>query len=284
MGAACFFSYVGNEIAESRITSRQATKTQRYPNGVRMTYIVAFVKFDDSSTDYAVDCLRTDLKVDDLVLVSLQDRKSKPGVITALQYLNWDCKGRILCKLEELIADEHGVLILREGTVDVVGLATISSTMKHLISLGWIVQKPVSKAYRAALTASNSTSSANIFFRKNGVDLQLLPYKHSPAPVPNSPIHINRSSGRFISHFLSQSGFNLYEGIDRFSRSFLSDENNYERFFSKSVGSPKLLSPADIGRHQLSSDSTEHLMSLEYALRDCKDADGQIYLGDGVYL
>lgn len=249
-----------------------------------MTYIVAFVRLDESANDYAVDCLRTDLKVGDEVLVSLQDRESKSGVISALQYLNWDCNGRILCKLEELIADRYGALIPRVGAADVVGLATISSTMKHLISHGWIVQKPVSKAYRAALTVSNSTASANIFFRKNGVDLQLLPCKHSSTPVPNSPIHINRSSGRFISHFLSQSGFNLYEGVDRFSRSFLSDENNYERFFSKSVGSPKLLSPADIGRHQSSSDSTKHLMSLEFALRDCKDANDQIYLSDGVYL
>lgn len=247
-----------------------------------MPYIIAFVKLEESVQDYAVGCFRTDLKVDDLVLVSLENGKKKPGMITGIDYLNWDCKGRIVCKLSELVSNEQGALVPRAGVLNQ-GLATMGSTIEQLVAQGWTVQRTVSTAYKAALTVSNDTVSAYAFFRKNGVDLQVLPYKHASPPVPFAMVHLNRTVGRFIAHYLSGSDFNLYEGVDRFSRSFIANEGDYDRFFTKSIGSAKLISPADLKRTPSIKD-LEDLMSLDYALRDTKDGSGNIYLGDGIYL
>lgn len=107
---------------------------------------------------------------------------------------------------------------------------------RHLRLAGWTPLKPISRQYRIAVTHCNKTQTANIFFRKNGVDLQILSELPLSRPANFSKINISLSEGRVVRHFLSQTTFNLYEGIDRFATCFLANEDNYDRFF-KSVDS-----------------------------------------------
>ncbi|SSL44498.1 Uncharacterised protein [Klebsiella pneumoniae] len=85
---------------------------------------------------------------------------------------------------------------------------------------------------------SNQRETSQILFRKNGVDLLILPERIATLPAPGSVVHIRISKGQVVRHFLSGTTFNLYEGIYRFARSFTREENNYVRFF-QAVGSPK---------------------------------------------
>lgn len=78
---------------------------------------------------------------------------------------------------------------------------------------------------------SNQRETSQILFRKNGVDLLILPERIATLPAPGSVVHIRISEGQLVRHFLSGTTFNLYEGIYRFARSFTREENNYARFF-----------------------------------------------------
>lgn len=59
-----------------------------------MSYIVAYVLFEDSegSLDYPVNCLRTDLKPGDIVIVRMHTKHGilKTAKITSVDYLNWN--------------------------------------------------------------------------------------------------------------------------------------------------------------------------------------------------
>lgn len=224
--------------------------------------------------DYPVECYRTDIEPSEPVFVRLASSTLKKATVERIAYLNWDCKGRIECKESEFTEGE----ILPSITV---GLATMEATVEHLKRLGWIPLKLFSKQYKIALTNCNDTQTANIFFRKNGVDLQILPSVCSPRPRAFSKISVSLGEGRTVRHFLSQTRFNLYEGIDRFANCFLSNEENYDRFFV-SVGSSDRATQEVKSR--LLRSNPEQEMSLRQALSGCEDALGRIYLCDGVYI
>lgn len=69
-----------------------------------MSYIIAFVSFEDSTKEFPVQCFRTDIKQGDKVIVRRADQKLRPALVKDLKYLNWDCSGRIECKSDELEA------------------------------------------------------------------------------------------------------------------------------------------------------------------------------------
>ncbi|MDP2228287.1 MAG: hypothetical protein Q8J78_12510 [Moraxellaceae bacterium] len=244
-----------------------------------MSYIIAFVRFPESGMDYPVACYRTDVRPSESVLVRLSNSRLKVATVESISYLNWDCKSRIECKSSEAIEDEYGILI--PSIPITVGLATMEAIVSHLSRLGWIPLKPYSKQYKIALTNSNKTQTANIFFRKNGVDLQILPERDASIPRSFSRISVSLSEGRTVRHFLSQTKFNLYEGIDRFAKCFLSNEEDYDRFF-KSVGSSDRA--ANVVKNRIFCANPEEEMGLRSALSGCEDSEGRIYLCDGVYI
>lgn len=243
-----------------------------------ISYLIAFVRFSESELDYPVECYRTDIKPSEEVVIRLANSTLKSATVVRMAYLNWDCKGRIECKLSEAatkkLSPEHK-LDIAEITV---GLTTIEAMMISLRKTGWTPLKPVSKQYRIAASHCNKTQTANIFFRKNGVDLQILAGLPSSRPGNFSNINISLSEGRVVRHFLSQTTFNLYEGINRFAISFLANEGNYDRFF-KPVGSSDRATQEVKNRvHDSGSES------LRDALAGCEDGAGRIYLSDGIYL
>jgi hypothetical protein len=244
-----------------------------------MSYIIAFVRFPETEMDYPVECFRADIEPREDVIVRLANSKLKRAAVERVAYLNWDCKGRIECKVSEV--GGNGNQKTSSQVNETVGLATMEATVEHLRLFGWIPLRLISKQYRIALTHCNDTQTANIFFRKNGVDLQIITERRASMPKVYSRVSYSLAEGRLVRHFLSQTTFNLYEGISRFATCFLSNDPNLDRFF-KSVGSSERATQEVKNRVLRSNPDAE--LSLRRALAGCEDAMGRIYLSDGVYI
>ncbi|MHA6203692.1 hypothetical protein ACXU4B_04605 [Dyella soli] len=248
-----------------------------------MSYIIAYVKFSGTALDYPVECYRTDLKVDENVLVRLADGGLKQAVVTRVIFLNWDCKSRIECKESEATSDSEGNLLPPRGSPVTKGLATPKAAGEALRKQGWIPIAPFSY-YNLVFTRSNDSQTANILFRKNGVDFQILSSIPEVEPKPFSPFLHELTDGRIVRHYLSQTTFNLYEGVLRFSESFHRNENEYERFF-KPVGS-KEKRTADLAARlppDRNRDSTRNGLSDIYDA--CSGAsEGDAYMGDEMWI
>ena len=199
-----------------------------------MSYIIAFVQFSTPGDIYPVESLRTDIDVGDAVLVQLPNRRLKPATVVQVRYLNWKCAGLIRGKVSEAVHGEDGCWKLCNAPT-VVGLATNDVFVAELRRLKW-VQLKHGHIHVAALTNSNQTASANILIRRNGIDLQILPARRSTMPRHFVLAQESITEGRVVRHHFAHTTFNLYEGILRFAISFMSDEENYDRFF-ESVGS-----------------------------------------------
>lgn len=249
-----------------------------------MSYIIAFVKFTDLGAAYPVECLRTDIAVGDDVLIQLPKRPLTRAVVTELAYLNWNCSGRIRSKVVEASRESDGVWHVNSAP-STVGLATAEALAIELKSLGWINLKP-KQIYRVALSYSNSTQSANILLRKNGVDFQILTRREDSNLRPYKQAQESFHDGLTVMHYLAHTNFNLYEGALRFARSFMNNEGTYDRYF-KSVGE------SDKRTARLKLESEARKRNLEYersqGLGDYYDmmSDGSgegVYLSDGMWL
>lgn len=241
-----------------------------------MSYIIAFVKFPETDAEYPVECFRTDLKIGDSVLIRQGNGTLKQAVLSNLKYLNWACKGRIECKLSEAHVDKFGEMAPPDKSPLHVGLATKEALVIALRKDGWTPLKPGGNVHNIILTLSNESQSANILFRKNGVDLQILPSKSESEPKAWSPCSHYITKGRLVRHYLAHTTFNLYEGVWRFSRSFSSNSNDYDRFF-KSVGErDKRTAELKVAREG------SELSDIYDAISDGSGQDA--YLGDGVWI
>jgi hypothetical protein len=262
-----------------------------------MSYVIAFVKFGNANNDYPVDCFRTDLAVNDQVIVRLSDGKLRTAIVTKLQHLNWDCKCRIECKVSESSMDDTGNIILPNKSLLVVGIATMEVFIAALKERSWIPLKPRQKMYRGILANINNTQTAHIFVRRNGIDIQLLPYIPEEKPRAFSLYQGSLSDGVLVRHYLAHTNFNLYEGVIRFSNSFLQNEENYERYFvpvgsrdkrtdelKVSAGSQKHIRDERKDIYDAISDGGCWNTSRD--IYDCvSTGDGEdAYLGDGVWI
>jgi hypothetical protein len=257
-----------------------------------MSYIIAFIKYADAKKSYPVQCFRTDIIINDQVIVRRSDGKLKHAIVKELRYLNWDCNGRIECKMPEAGEDKKGNIILPKGSSRIVGIVTSDAFIKKLRSMGWIPLKPKHKMYRAILAKKNCNHTAYIRVRKNGVDIQLFPSENEYSPVPYSLYEHGASDGRVVRHALAHTTFNLYEGILRFSNSFIHEEQNLDKYFVP-VGSTdkrtiELKEKSEAERR--AREESERLVNIEeqddFDLYDvCSDGSGEpAYLGDGLWV
>ncbi len=250
-----------------------------------MSYIIAFVQLTASGPTYPVECFRTDMKVGDAVLVEFPNRPITPASVVQVRYLNWNCSAKVRCKVTEATKDDDGEWSLRNCPL-VVGLTTRESLIIELKRRGWVSLRP-SRMHRAPLTNSNTTASANILLRTNGVDLQILSAKRASLPRPFSLNQESVTEGDFVRHHLAHTTFNLFEGILRFANSFMADEGNYERFF-KSVGASdkrtdELKEEAKRQRIGRADGELDNAMSDYYAT--VSDGSGDpVYMSDGMWL
>lgn len=247
-----------------------------------MSYIIAFVNYFDLAKEYPVECFRTDIKPCDKVTVELSDGRLAKATVARLSYLNWICKSKIICKVEEgTISD--GRLHLVPGTPRRVGLVSGDCLIALLRDRGWTPLR-YTNTYRMVLAYSNETQTGRIWIRKNGVDLQLLP-DVQPIPRPFSSLSSARSDGRVVLHYLSHTTFNLFEGVARFAQAFERNEGTYDRFFV-SVGRgdrrTEALKDASRQRRELARGTDD-----EFDVDDYIDSNGggdRAYLGDGMWV
>ena len=243
-----------------------------------MSYIIAFVKFPESDSDYPAGCFRADLKTGDAVVVRLADGRLRPAVVETLQYLNWICSAFIECKVSEATEASDGTLSPPTGSPLHVGLATHQALARALRRDGWVPLKHYSSVYKILFSLSNKTQTANILLRKNGVDLQILPDRLATAPAPMSVCDVSITLGRVVRHHLAHTTFNLFEGIHRFAEAFVDNSNDYDRFFipvgSRDKRTPKLKA--------LSQRSRNEMLEIYGAISD--GSGGHAYLGDGIWV
>ncbi len=245
-----------------------------------MSYIIAFVSFSESDKEFPVQCFRTDVKPNDEVVIRRSDGKLRLAKILHTKYLNWDCKGKIECKKSECTFDPVGKLILPKSSPITYGLSTPEQLIKALKSCGWVQIKSRQRTYRTVLANLNSTSTAYMFFRRNGVDIQVVPRVGEEAIKPYSLYRGSFSEGKVVRHFFAHTTFNLLEGLQRFSDSFLHNENDLERYFVPQGQSDKRTE--ELKKQALESKSSRNEMIDIY--NACSDGDGSAYLGDRIWI
>lgn len=233
-----------------------------------MSYIVIFAKFPESDSEYPVGCFRTDLSPGDEVLIRISDRSLKPGLVLSVEYLNWNCKAFIECKVSESSLNSKGFLEPPSNSPVHIGLATHEALASLLSRNGWIRTKKTN-VHEFVFIYSNKTQAARILLRRNGIDLQILEERIEDLPVALDEFSTSINNGRLVRHFFSHTSFNLYEGVFRFSKSFQEGTDDYDRFF-KSVGSKDKVA---VGRRWLADDADSF-----YTISDGTDG-GNRYMG-----
>jgi hypothetical protein len=204
-----------------------------------MSYIVAFVTYENSKNEFPVQCFRDDLQPMEDVIVRRGDRELKFAKIQRLEYLNWDCKGRIECTVDEISHDENGEIVLPKSSPINLGVCTHYAFIKKIKLRGWVPIRSSRRQYFNVFGCVNSSSIAYIFFRKNGIDIHVIPRNDSVMLKAHSLHDSSFREGMFVDHFLAHTTFNLFEGVLRFSDSFISDEGNLDRYFISQGSSDK---------------------------------------------
>lgn len=254
-----------------------------------MSYIIAFVTFEGSTKEFPVQCFSTELAVGDEVIVRRGDGKLRCATISQLQYLNWDCNGRIECRKEDSALDCNGNITLPETAPIRGGIYNSKSLERALFEKGWIPLRSKQQMYRSLLANTNATSTAYIFARRNGIDLQILPRNESERIERYSWHVVSLAQGKVVRHSLAHTTFNLYEGMLRFSTSFLANEQDLERYFvpqgSTDKRTDELKEQARVkweARAAMRNESGDEMRDIYDA---CSDGSGEpAYLGDGLWI
>jgi hypothetical protein len=248
----------------------------------KMSYIIAFVKYSNLSKEYPVECFRTDIKADNRVIVELSDGRRVGATVVSVAYLNWTGKSKIICKAEEGAVSD-GVFAITPETPSKVGLVSGDCLISTLRDRGWTPLR-YKNTYRMVLAYNNETQTGRIWVRKNGVDLQLLP-EIQPLPKPFSNLSNARTDGRVVLHYLSQTTFNLYEGIVRFAQAFERNQGAYDRFFT-AVGQrdrrTEALKEASKQRRDLARSGDEDFDVAGYIASN--GGGDRAYVGDGMWI
>lgn len=250
-----------------------------------MSYIVAFVRFSAEGREFPVNCFRADMVRGDDVVVRRADGSLRYAVVSHMQYLNWECQASIECKKDEAAIDGEGTIVLPKGSPLKFGMLDSASFCRALKARGWVPVKKTQKMYIEILAFANNSAVAFIFVRKNGIDLQILP------KVSNEPIRAyslsqrSLSEGKVVRHSLSQTTFNLYEGIIRFAESFAQNESDLERYFvpqgSKDRRTEELKRKSEAEKRAKKSARSE----MQDIYDACSDGSGgPAYLGDGMWI
>ncbi|UWR10926.1 hypothetical protein [Sulfitobacter mediterraneus] len=164
------------------------------------------------------------------------------------------------------------------GFPKIVGMATAGVLKDCLLKRGWTPMMPKGRVHSTVLTRCNRKEIANIYLRRRGIDLQILPEVWVEPPRANTFLDCTLSEGRVVRHFLSQTSFNLFEGILRFAKAFENDEDNYGRFFN-SVGSRDRKTADIIGSCEEADDGFDAM------LYEALGGDGgSVYIGDGLFM
>lgn len=238
-----------------------------------MSYIIAHVSFDRTEKTYPVNCLRTDIKIGDEVVVKMNNRPLKWAKVMDLNFLNWNCQNTIECLASEAEFTIDGITLPRGGSLSIKGLSRPYDLAVQLYRLGWVPRRAASRMYRSAYSASNRSQTALILMRKNGVDVQVIDGLSEAEQKPNSVLSISRSDGNFIAQAFHGSRDNILERTTRFAAAFLRNEDNLEAMVQPVRTGKALPKPPPRMRRQ------------EDDLYSALGGSGEpVYLSDGVWL
>ena len=211
-----------------------------------MTYKVAFVSDGPDTFRIAVSCYRADVKVGDIVYINERNKSyysSFFGIVREIHYLGPLGESRIvISEAEEWISfigkvrrKEHAP---RPSIFN--GILNHELFIKELSAKGWITLQR--HRYRSS-TCSHSTvgvysiqakgRTAFIYLHNTDVFLQVID-RHIDNIVQSACSRLtkpNSNLGNTVHHALSMTSFNLYDGLLRFSKSFIDGEKDLSRYF-----------------------------------------------------
>ncbi len=238
-----------------------------------MSYIIAHVAFDNTGTTYPVNCLRTDLKIGDEVVVKLNNRPLKWARISDINFLNWNCQNTIECLASEARFTQEGIILPPGQSRSVEGMARPYDLAVYLYRIGWIPRRPASKMYKMAYSAINKRQTSLILMRKNGIDVQIIEGLPVEEMKPNSVLSTSQGDGPFIRQTFHGSRDNILERTAKFGQSFLQNSENLEAMVEPIQTTKALPKPPPRVR-----DREDDLYSA------LGGDGGPIYLSDGVWL
>lgn len=139
-----------------------------------MSYIVSFVRFSPQEPVYPVNCWRSDVNEGDFVVVRMNSRGNtlKRAEVVHLAYLNWKCANSIECKASEASFTPHGIETPNPPKVHQ-GVNRPIDSWNVIREFGWKLHRTTSKSYKFACSARNASHVCKLFFRRNGLDIQI---------------------------------------------------------------------------------------------------------------
>lgn len=210
-----------------------------------MSYLIAIVNHTSGGSEYPVNCFRTDLKIGNLVVIRRLNGALKQATVRELAYLNWECSNSIVCLVAEAFEIDDRETIRLMVPIQV-GFYSPDTLWSHLTRTGWQQGNLGSRTYSRGFFFSNALQTAEIFFRRNGIDI--LVSAHLNHDVRSRlPRMAFSYAGISVRHFYSRSGVNLLEHVALFADLFKTDAGDYERFFEP-LGSKDKLDPKIISR------------------------------------
>lgn len=238
-----------------------------------MSYIIAHVVFDSTGTTYPVNCLRTDLKIGDEVVVKMNNRPLKWARIADINFLHWNCQNTIECLASEASSTKGEIVLPPGESRSVGGLARPYDLAVFLYKIGWLPRRAANKMYRMAYSATNHSQTSLILMRKNGIDVQIIEGLPAEEMKPNSVLSTSQSDGPFIRQPFHGSQDNILERTAKFAQSFLQNGENLEAMVEPIQTAKVLPKPPPRVR-----DREDDLYSA------LGGDGGPIYLSDGVWL
>ncbi len=236
-----------------------------------MSYITAFVVLDRLEQEYPVNCLRTDVQVNDRVIITSPDNQARMARINRLEFHNWNCRWTIRCLASE--ADRGGGRVSIDQSVPIKrGPAEIFDVPRHLAATGWRRRSLAARKFKVGYSLANSSHVCHILVRTNGFNVAFSEGGLTLAEM-EKPLSISDGSSH-VSHSLNESGINLIAHMIDFSDAFRADRADIERFLVRIGSSSKKKPPIEKG---------------DTSMQDIYDAisggsGGAAYLGDGGYL
>lgn len=244
-----------------------------------MSYIIAHVAFKEHGRSYPVNCLRTDIKIGDNVIVKIKNQLLKKAQVVDVNYLNWSCQNTIECLVDESYIAENGIIHPCQKGSSIKGLARSDDLAISLYKSGWIPRRSSIKKYKSAYSFTNDTQTALILMYDDGIDVQIIDNLSGKDALPNSLLTINKNIAPIIRQNFHGSRFNILERTNSFAKGFLRNKNEIAHKIAPLNTEKKL--PVRPRRRNTSSD-WDDLGDLYSALGG---SDGQpVYLSDGLWV
>ena len=240
-----------------------------------MSYIVAFVNFKESSKSlYPFDCTRDDLVPGDKVIVRTKDQRLSVAFVNKLEYLGWNCRAEIICKLSERSQNADGDYIIPKDAPYKKGYAAPNTLVNILDLERWEKMTPAYKTCSLVMCKKNQTQTAFILFRKNGIDV-ILHHSRDYEVKKGGSWAISTNEGWAVRNYYARTETNLFRWIESFATDFDNNKKNLEKYFIPQGSKDRR--PRDTDFIPSCNQKDEG-----YPIKDI--LDGKVFLGGGLYI